>query len=191
MNHASRVKMDAEHFFAWASKQDEGRFELVDGEIRMMSPERIIHNRVKFYIARALDDALFKAGIDGAVYTDGIGIKTSKERVCVPDASIQLGPIADVDKLNLDKPYLVVEVRSPSTGVNDESGKLAEYASVQSIQHYLIVDPDKRSVVHYRRLSKNEFAASILTSSVIRIDPPGFEFNTNDFYAVNRTEGGA
>jgi hypothetical protein len=45
----------------------------------------------------------------------------------------------------------VVEVLSPSTRRIDASAKLAGYFRIRDVQHYLIVDPDKRPVIHHAR----------------------------------------
>jgi Uma2 family endonuclease len=46
---------------------------------------------------------------------------------------------------------LVAEVLSPSTEAFDRGGKFAAYRSLPSLQEYLLIDPDRRSVEVYRR----------------------------------------
>jgi hypothetical protein len=43
----------------------------------------------------------------------------------------------------------VVEVLSPSTRYIEASAKLAGYFRLPSVQHYLIVDPDRPTVMHH------------------------------------------
>ena len=46
---------------------------------------------------------------------------------------------------------IVVEVLSPSTEKFDMVGKLADYFTIPSIRHYLIVDLRRRLVLHHKR----------------------------------------
>ena len=40
-------RMTVDQFLDWADIQEQGRFELLDGEVFAMSPERISHNETK------------------------------------------------------------------------------------------------------------------------------------------------
>ena len=53
--------------------------------------------------------------------------------------------------LMADKPALVVEVLSPTTGAFDVTVKLAEYQSLQSLNYILFVDTDSPNVHFYSR----------------------------------------
>jgi Uma2 family endonuclease len=68
----------------------------------------------------------------------------------------------------------VVEVLSPSTAAIDHGRKLSGYFSLVSVQHYLILDPDRRVVIHYKRGSGDAIETRVLID-VARLDPPGFE----------------
>ena len=43
-----KARMRVPEFRAWADAQSRGRYELVNGEIVAMSPERVRHNLVEF-----------------------------------------------------------------------------------------------------------------------------------------------
>jgi hypothetical protein len=43
------------------------------------------------------------------------------------------------------------------------------------VQHYLILDPDRRVVIHHKRGSGDAIETRVLTDGVARLDPPGFE----------------
>jgi Uma2 family endonuclease len=57
----------------------------------------------------------------------------------------------DDDSLMADKPSLVVEVLSPTTGGFDVPVKLAEYQSLPSLNYILFVDTDSPNVHLYSR----------------------------------------
>lgn len=186
MNVPPKIRMNAEEFLAWGETQSEGRYELVDGEIVMMSPERALHNRTKYAIARALDDAIADAGLECTVYTDGIGIRINDETVREPDASVQEGPEVDGDSLLLDRPIVVVEVISPASSRSDTSVKLIDYFMVPAIQHYLVVDAEKRNLIHYARGSGDTIETRVWSVGKIVLSPPGITVDVTDMFGVKK-----
>jgi Uma2 family endonuclease len=68
---------------------------------------------------------------------------------------------------------IVIEVLSPGTAMKDLRDKLQGYFRVSSIEHYLIIDPDKRLVLHHARSGAEEVVTRIVTGGAIRLDPPG------------------
>jgi Uma2 family endonuclease len=61
------------------------------------------------------------------------------------------GPRAPANALALDNPIIIVEVLSPSTAAIDPGRKLSGYFSLPSVEHYLILDPEWRVVIHHKR----------------------------------------
>jgi hypothetical protein len=43
------------------------------------------------------------------------------------------------------------------------------------VQHYLILDPDRRVAIHHMRGAGDAIETRVLTDGVARLDPPGFE----------------
>jgi Uma2 family endonuclease len=168
-----KVRMKVDEFLAWADAQTRGRYELVDGEIFAMSPERARHNLVKFAAARALRDATLAAKLPCTVFTDGISVVIDDKNTREPDASVQCGIDVDLDSMILQAPMIVVEVASPSSEGIDTETKLVDYFSVASICHYLIILPEQRVVVHHRRENGGTIATRILREGDIVLTPPG------------------
>jgi Uma2 family endonuclease len=79
------------------------------------------------------------------------------------------------DAIEIDNPVVVVEVLSPSTAAIDHGAKLSGYFSVASVLHYLILDPERRVVIHHKRGGGDAIETRVLTGGVARFDPPGFE----------------
>lgn len=71
-------------------------------------------------------------------------------RFYYPDASV-ICRLNSLDELFQDHPALVVEVLSPSTARVDRAEKKDAYLSLPSLDVYLIVEPQDRSVVAFRR----------------------------------------
>lgn len=173
-------KMTVDEFIPWAVAQPSGRYELVGGEVFAMAPERARHNLVKLAVARSMQDAVRRAGLDCTVFTDGMTVRVDAWTAREPDASLQCGIKVDLDSLILEAPLLVVEVVSPSSGRDDTGAKVAEYFSVESIRHYLIVDPDKPVVIHHCRDAVGAIRTTIHTAGSVLINPPGLELTVDD-----------
>jgi len=168
-----KQRMKVPEFLAWANEQLDSRYELVDGEVVAMAPDRLRHNLVKLEVAVALREAVKAAGLPCTVFTDGVGVVINDETTRPPDASVQCGIKIKPNRMVLDAPLIVVEVVSPSSEQQDLGAKLIEYFSVPSIRHYLVVVPEKRAVVHYTRNDEGALSTYIGRSGDIRLDPPG------------------
>jgi Uma2 family endonuclease len=92
-----------------------------------------------------------------------------------PDASIVCGPRAAADAIEITDPVIVVEVLSASTAATDHGRKFSGYFSLPRVQHYLILDPDRRVVIHHKRGGGDAIETRVLTGGSARLDPPGFE----------------
>ena len=168
-----KQRMKVPEFLAWADMQPDGQYELVDGEIVAMAPDRVRHNLVKLAVAVALRDAVTAGGLPCTVFTDGIGVVINDETTRLPDASVQCGVKPKPNLMILEAPLIVVEVASSSSERQDLGAKLIEYFSVPSIHHYLVVVPEKRAVVHYMRKEGGTLSTYIGRSGDIVLNPPG------------------
>jgi Uma2 family endonuclease len=172
--------MTVDEFLAWAAAQPRGRYELVRGEVVAMAPERARHNIVKLAVARALDDAVKRAGLPCTVFTDGMTVVIDNEHAREPDAAVQCGVSTDLDSMILEAPLVVIEITSPSSERGDTGEKLVEYFSVPSIRHYLIVNPTKKVVVHHARNEAGDISTRISSSGELSLIPPGMTIPVRD-----------
>lgn len=166
--------MTVDEFLPWAEAQ-EGRWELHEGVPVMMSPERVTHNLTKLSVAIGLRDAMRDAGLPCRVYTDGMAIRIDARTTFVPDASVVCGLPAPGDAILLDNPTVVVEVLSPSTAAVDYGRKLSGYFSLASVEHYLILDPERRVAIHHKRGQGDAIETRVVSEGTVKLDPPGFE----------------
>jgi len=166
--------MNVAEFLSWSEAQSRGRYELVDGEILAMSPERARHNLVKLEVAVALRAAIAAAKLPCTVFTDGITVVIDDQNTREPDATVQCAVGVDLDSTIAAAPMVVVEVVSPSSERLDTEVKLVDYFSVASICHYLIVFSEKRVVVHHQRNDAGSIATRIAhEGEEIALSPPG------------------
>jgi Uma2 family endonuclease len=166
--------MTVEEFLPWAEGK-EGRWELHDGVPVMMSPERSLHAETKAETYVALREAIGLKRLPCRVYPDGMAIRIDAQATYEPDASVTCGPRAPPDAIEIDNPVIVVEVLSPSTAAIDHGPKLSGYFSIPSVQHYLILDPDRRVVIHHKRGAGDAIETRVLSEGAAWLDPPGFE----------------
>ena len=117
------------------------------------------------------------------VFTDGMTVVIDNETSREPDAAVQCGVAIDLDSMILEAPLIVVEVVSPSSERDDTGDKLVEYFSVASIRHYLIVNPDKKVVVHHARNDLGTIETRIVTGGAIDLTPPGMAVAAADLLA--------
>ena len=147
---ATKSRLGLADFVEWAAARPDGRYELVGGHVSAMSPETARHGLTKHAVAKALEAAVARAGLDCTVFPDGIGVAIDDTTMRAPDASVVFGAV-DLDKAWLDDPVVVVEVMSPSSIRIDSGEKLEDYFRVPSLRHYLIVDPCNRIAILYSR----------------------------------------
>lgn len=174
-------RMTVDQYLAWAEGRT-GRYELVDGEVYAMSPERIAHAEMKYTVQKALEAAIFARRLPCRVLPDGVTVRIDATTAFEPDALVYCGPRLAPDALLVENPIIIVEVLSPSTGRFDISRKLAGYFRLPSVAHYLIVDPDEPLVIHHARSEGAAILTRIVREGTIALDPPGLEVALADFY---------
>ena len=79
-------------------------------------------------------------------------------------------------------PIIVIEVLSPSTAAIDHGRKLSGYFSLPSLQHYLILDPERRVVIHHRGGRGDAIETRVLSDGLARLDPPGLELAVESLF---------
>lgn len=183
MANLAQKLMTADEFLAFADGR-EGKWELHDGVPVCMSPERVGHSETKFNAAQALQAALRDATVECRVLIDGPLVRVNAHRSFQPDVLLYCGERHAADLLEVPNPLIVVEVLSPTTASIDLGDKLRGYFQVDSVMHYLILDPDQKLVVWHRRGQVDEIATRFVTAGEIRLDPPGIDFDVVALFAV-------
>ncbi len=168
-----------DEFLVW-SEQQSGRYELHDGNVYAMSPERVGHAAMKFKVQRALIDAIQHGHLPCHMVPDGVAVHVSDGKWYEPDAQVYCGPKANDEEIKIENPIIVVEVVSPSSARLDKSEKLIGYFAVESLQHYLIVLLDPARIIHHQRQSDGNILTRLLSSGTLRLDPPGIEIDVTE-----------
>jgi Uma2 family endonuclease len=187
MGTISHKRMAIGDFLAWADGR-EGRWELIDGVPVAMGPERAIHGLTTHRAANALERAIAKAGRECHVLPDSVVVRIDAHTSYQPDALVYCGERVSDDTLAIDRPIIVIEVLSPGSATKDFRDKLVGYFRVASVQHYLIIDPDRRIVVHHRRGEGDLMQTRIVADGMLSLTPPGLEIAVADLFEATWPE---
>lgn len=122
------------------------RHEWVGGQMFAMTGGTLLHNRLSFRIASQLSAVAEPQGCrtyiaDTKVVTDFAAYYPDVMVVCEEQA----------DPYFETHPCLIVEVLSKSTQDQDKREKWIAYASIPSLDHYVLVSQTERTLEHRRR----------------------------------------
>src|SRR5271168_2847116 len=142
---AERVRsvMIAE-FDAISEKATEARdYELIDGEIVMMTNPTETHEQIASNVGAPLKLAMDKRGC--RTYQGGMRVQADDDpkgyNKFKPDVVVRCGPPGA--GVYITDPVVIVEVLSPSTMDNDRGPKLKFYKSLPTLQHIVLIYSDQ------------------------------------------------
>jgi Uma2 family endonuclease len=127
------------------------KHEYINGTVHAMAGGTVGHGETGKRIVVALSNHL--RGKDCRPHNSDIAVHLAQardERYYYPDASVTCGPL-DRAARALENPVVIFEVLSPTTARIDQTEKKDAYLACQSIQHYVIVDPERVNVIIYTR----------------------------------------
>ena len=163
--------MTVDEFLAWTPGQD-GRWELIDGRPIKMPSETFGHIDAKFLTCLALKELVEGRG-DLQVLSDGATVRIDEHNAAEPDALVYAGPERPARSIELSDPVVVVEVVSPTSGTRDKVRKRLDYFSLPSVLHYLVVDPEARTVLHFDRSNWQAEGRLLRDTELVCLEPPG------------------
>jgi Uma2 family endonuclease len=175
--------MTVEEFLVWAEDKP-GRYELVAGMVYAMSPERALHAETKLRAANALGEGIRRAKLPCYALPDGMTVRVDANTAYEPDALVYCGAKLPDDAIVVPEPLIVIEIVSPSSKAYDAGAKLEGYFKITSVQHYLIVDPNRRRVIHHARQDEDRvIRTAIAGDGDIELSPPGLRIAVADLFA--------
>ena len=134
----------------YLNRDDDIRFELIDGVIYMLASPARVHQKISGELHLQL--ASFLKGKPCEAYYAPFSVRLSvgegSDTVLEPDLVV----ICDKSKLDdrgcIGAPDMVVEILSPSTSKKDLTIKFSKYLQA-GVREYWIVNPDSKTVVVY------------------------------------------
>lgn len=181
--------MTADEFLEWCTRQEDVRYELVDGVTVLMAGatdghDQIVVNLIAELRARLRGGPCVPRTADQAVKT------MSDRRVRRPDVLVDCGP-RDRKGLFSRTPTVVFEVLSPSTENVTLSSKLDEYKALASMRHVVLLDQDKPLLLHYARAANDAWVeeeiadlGASLTLTAIDVELPLAEIYADVSFAA-------
>jgi Uma2 family endonuclease len=184
MSDLPKHNMTADEFLVWLEDlpPEAGKFELWDGEVVIrhggfQEGELAEHWDAKGAMFVALREAIARAGLPCFAAVDGPFVRLSPHRMARPDVLVYCGHKLRKAR-EVPSPTILVEVVSPSTKRRDHGVKLEGYFSLPSLSHYLIIDPDRRLIIHHR--SGAGATPEIVKGPRLRLDPPGLDVDLTE-----------
>ena len=144
-------KLSLDDFLAWENQQVE-KHEFHRGEVFAAEDVRRTHGRVVLNLARRLAEQL--DGSPCQVFAQSMKVQIGADTLLYPDLFVTCdqADLADLaTEMIFRSPTLVMEVLSPSTQAYDRSQKFAFYRRLDSLQEYILVDPETRRIDGFRR----------------------------------------
>lgn len=149
MTALAQPKFGAEDYLAWEANQPV-KHEYLAGEVFAMAGGSDAHVTASGNLYVALRAHL--RGTPCRTYIADMKLRVAAaDAYFYPDVFVTCSAADAQQPLAKAEPVLVAEVLSPSTEAFDRGGKFAAYRSLPSLQEYLLIDPDRRSVEVYRR----------------------------------------
>jgi len=140
--------MTLEEFLAWENEQPD-RNEFHRGEVFAMVGARRAHGRVVSNLTRHFGNLL--DGTPCQVFAEGMKVQIGTDTILYPDIFVTFDKADLATEMIFRAPTLVLEVLSPTTQAYDRSQKFALYRRVESLQEFVLVDPDTRRIEVFRR----------------------------------------
>jgi Uma2 family endonuclease len=131
--------MTVAEFLDWPGDGSGRRFQLVEGELRPMSPASPTHARIQMTLGRLIADALDAAGSPCEVLS-AAGVITAKHahiNMRVPDLAITCTPDAAGQRA-LPDPVALIEILSPSNAT-DTWDNVWAYTTIPSVREVVVV----------------------------------------------------
>ncbi len=141
-------RLTPEEYFEWEAQQ-ELRYEYFDGEVFAMAGGSLPHADIALNVASILREHLQRrCKVRNSDAKVGI---TETGPFTYPDVSVSCDERDRTAQQFTRYPCLIVEVLSPSTEAYDRGGKFALYRRLESLQEYVLVGSETRTVEVFRR----------------------------------------
>ena len=148
-----KTLLTADQFYDFCCKND-GRYELVDGEVVELSPARRRHGRTAINIGTAFTIHSRQRGVGYAEVEVGYIVRQGPDTVRGPDVSFVLNDSDEYDDGFVPgAPDIAVEVVSPSNTAAEMERKTGEYLAAGSQRVWLVYpatpSASRRVVIHH------------------------------------------
>ncbi len=166
-------------------KQADIRHEFINGTIILMAGGTTNQNEIVTNLCLLLKPVLRQQG--GRVYTENVRLWIPEYNLFTyPDVMVTAStPIYYTEtKTTITNPVVIFEVLSESTRDYDQGRKFGFYRSLESLQEYILVDPETVSIMIYRRGQDKQWFLYILEdkTDILTLNTLELELCLDDIY---------
>ena len=147
-------KQTLAEFLVWENEQDE-RHEFYRHEVFAMVGARRVHGLIGLNLGAALKSHL--KGSACRAFVEGMKVQLADDTLFYPDVFVTCHAQDLKTEMVFRHPLLVIEVLSERTQAYDRGLKFAAYRTLDSLQEYVLIDPDTRRVEVFRRNERQLF----------------------------------
>jgi len=141
-------KLSLKDFLAWENQQVE-KHEFHRGEVFAAVDEGRKHGRAVLNLASRLSMQLDHSPCQ--VFIGTMKLQIGEDTLLYPDLFVTCDKADLATEMIFRSPTLVIELLSPTTQAYDRSQKFALYRRLDSLQEYILVDPETRRIDGFRR----------------------------------------
>jgi Uma2 family endonuclease len=173
--------MTVEEYIAFEEKS-ETRHEFINGQLYETPETRDIHNEINGNLAIALRQALKDKTF--RIYTSVKVCIIENHHYAYPDVFVTNHKL-DADSRYIKRyPSVIIEVLSDGTRVYDKTDKFIRYQKIESLKHYLTVEPDKTLVECYTKQADGSWEVETFTdiSETILLSALNIQLPLRDIY---------
>lgn len=178
--------MDVEDYLLLDNTSKTVKYEYLDGELRMLAGGSPDHAIIGNNMSGMLYGALRKKPC--IVYSPDIRFNLSKSCYVHPDVTVSCDSRDRGKKDNIQYPCLIIEVLSPSTEAIDRGEKLEYYLEYPSLEEYVLIGSQKKSVEVYRREKDSWRLRIYKPGSTIHLQSIDVEVAFDDIYEKTSLE---
>ncbi len=177
--------MTAAEFLAWSGDGLGGRYQLIDGEVRAMSPASTTHGTIQSELNGMIRNHLRHIARKCRSVTEpAVEVRVRADlNMRVPDIGVTCAP--DVaGQIALPEPLLLIEILSPSNS-KDTWDNVWAYTTLPSVQEIVVVQSTRMAAEILRRLADGTWAATtekIGPDDIVRLASIGFEAPLREAY---------
>lgn len=155
--HRPLPHMTADDFLAWPGDGTGWTFQLMDGEVRPVSPAGATHSRIQTRLAYLLERTVEESGSSLIVRTEGaiVPALNADMNIRVPDVAVTAAP-EERGQQTLPNPILIIEILSPSTQ-SDTRDNIRAYATLPSLQEIAVLHSTRIFAEVHRRDSSGDW----------------------------------
>jgi Uma2 family endonuclease len=142
--------------------QSELRHDFFYGNLYELPGSTILHNEICIILWKLLRNRLAK----NTYSVGGISVKVKiqgEDIFLYPDVFVCEVIANPGETIIVDNPLLIIEVQSDSTRLFNFTDKFIQFRKIDSLQYYLLVEPEKQVVIFYEKAMDGDWVAKTYT----------------------------